>query len=101
MKIVVPRLSLLFFALGMAMGCDSLWSASHAQEITIRSMLAAQIRSQGVTCRKPLRAVRDAKRSRPDYDVWILTCSNATYRISRYPDMAAKVVRLHKHPAAR
>ncbi len=59
-----------------------------------KEMLAAQIRSQGVVCDKPQRAVRDAKRSRPDYEVWILTCENATYRVSRYPDLAAKVVRL-------
>jgi hypothetical protein len=31
------------------------------------------------------------KRSRPDRDVWVLRCSNATYRITRAPDMAAKV----------
>jgi hypothetical protein len=23
--------------------------------------------------------------------VWVLKCSNATYRVSRFPDMAAKV----------
>ena len=59
-----------------------------------KDMLAAQIRSQGIACDKPQRAVRDAKRSKPDYEVWDLTCENATYRVSRYPDMAAKVERL-------
>ena len=58
---------------------------------TPRSMLAAQIRMQGFTCDKPLGAVRDTKRSRPDRAVWVLKCSNATYRITRAPDMAAKV----------
>ena len=29
--------------------------------------------------------------SRPDRDVWVLKCSNATYRVTRAPDMAAKV----------
>jgi hypothetical protein len=38
--------------------------------------------------------VRDAKRSKPDHDVWILTCENATYRVSRYPDLAAKIERV-------
>jgi len=28
-----------------------------------------------------------------DRGVWVLKCSNATYRISRSPDMAAKVER--------
>jgi len=59
-----------------------------------KDVLAAQIRSQGIACESPKQAVRDAKRSRPDYDVWILTCANATYRVSRYPDLAAKVERL-------
>jgi hypothetical protein len=56
-----------------------------------RGMLAAQIRMQSFICDKPLGAVRDAKRSRPDRAVWVLKCSNAAYRITRAPDMAAKV----------
>ena len=58
---------------------------------TATSALAAQIRSQGFACDEPQNATRDAKLSKPDYDVWVLTCKNATYRIGRYPDMAAKV----------
>jgi hypothetical protein len=65
-------------------------SAQPADE-TVQSMLAAQIRSQGFACDKAVGASRDAKRSRPDHAVWILKCSNATYRVSRAPDMAAKV----------
>ena len=48
-------------------------------------------RLQGFTCDKSLGAVRDRKRSKPDRPVWVLKCSNATYRVSRVPDMAAKV----------
>jgi hypothetical protein len=59
-----------------------------------KDVLAAQIRSQGVVCDNPQRAVRDARRSKPDHDVWVLTCENATYRVSRYPDLAAKVERI-------
>jgi hypothetical protein len=58
---------------------------------TLQGMLAAQIRTQGFTCEKPLSAKQNKKRSRPDRDVWVLKCSNATYRITRVPDMAAKV----------
>jgi hypothetical protein len=58
---------------------------------TPKEMLAAQIRMQGFTCDKPLGALRDAKRSRPDRGVWVLKCSNARYRITRAPDLAAKV----------
>jgi hypothetical protein len=69
-------------------------SVARAAGESPKDMLAAQIRSQGIVCDKPKRAVRDAKRSKPDYDVWVLTCENATYRVSRYPDLAAKVERL-------
>ncbi len=62
---------------------------------TVKGVLAAQIRTQGFTCDKPLAAKRDAKRSKPDHAVWVLKCENAVYRVSRYPDMAAKVVPLH------
>ena len=58
---------------------------------TPKSMLAAQIRLQGFACDKPLGAVKDRKHSAPDHDAWVLKCSNATYRVSRAPDMAAKV----------
>jgi hypothetical protein len=58
---------------------------------TPQSMLSAQIRTQGFTCDKALGATRDKKRSRPDRAVWVLKCSNATYRVTRAPDMAAKV----------
>jgi hypothetical protein len=65
-----------------------------AQQVAAESpqtVLSAQIRMQGFTCDKALGAVRDRKRSRPDHEVWILRCSNATYRVSRAPDMAARV----------
>ena len=68
-------------------------SAQAAGELP-RDVLAAQIRIQGVACDKPLSAVRDAKRSRPDYAVWVLKCSNAIYRVGRAPDMAAKIEQL-------
>ena len=69
---------------------------SHGQAAgeTPQDVLAAQIRLQGVACDKPLSAARDAKRSKPDHLVWVLKCSNATYSISRFPNMAAQVERL-------
>jgi hypothetical protein len=53
--------------------------------------LAAQVRIQGFACDKAQGAIRDKKRSKPDYAVWVLKCSNAVYRVSRAPDMAAKI----------
>jgi len=68
--------------------------AARAVDESPKDVLAAQIRSQGVVCNKALRATRDAKRSKPDHEVWVLKCDNATYRIGRYPDLAAKIERL-------
>ena len=86
---------LIFLALaGMPLGEERFGLIARAVAETVKGMLAAQVRTQGIVCDKPQRAVRDAKRSKPDHDVWILTCENATYRISRYPDLVAKVVRL-------
>ena len=65
-----------------------------AKAQTVASDLAAQIRSQGFACDVAQKATRDAKLSKPDYDVWVLTCKNATYRIGRYPDLSAKVEKL-------
>ena len=58
---------------------------------TPQGTLAAQIRLQGFSCERPLDAVRDSQLSKPDRAVWVLKCNNATYRISRSGDMAAKV----------
>ena len=74
--------------LGVSIGLTG--SAVWAEE-TLQGLLAIQIRSQGFACDKPLGATQDAKRSRPDRGVWVLRCSNATYRVSRSPDLAAKV----------
>ena len=86
---------LLFLVLGsMPLGNGRFGSSARAAGETPKDMLAAQIRTQGFACDKPQRAKRDVKLSKPDYDVWVLACSNATYRIGRYPDLAAKVERL-------
>jgi hypothetical protein len=74
--------------------CAVIEPSAQAAGETPKDMLAAQIRTQGVACAKPLSAMRDAKRSKPDHEVWVLKCSNATYRISRAPDMAAKIEQL-------
>jgi hypothetical protein len=75
----------------IAAGKGTFSPVPYAAAQDIKDVIAAQIRTQGFTCDHPQRAVRDAKKSGPDHDVWILKCENATYRYSRYPDMAAKV----------
>jgi hypothetical protein len=86
----VILLAALAVAFGPSVRAQPTTAALVAAETT-QEMLAAQIRLQGFTCDKPLGAVRDAKRSRPDLGVWVLRCGNATYRIKRAPDLAAKV----------
>ena len=62
------------------------WTGAHAQGgESPQDVLAAQIRTQGFACDKAINARRDAKRSKPDHEVWVLRCSNATYRVSRFP----------------
>jgi hypothetical protein len=80
------------FALALVVLSSAAPFAARAEKIW--TILAAQIRTQGYACDKPQRARRDAQLSRPDYDVWVLTCQNATYRIGRYPDRAANVEQL-------
>lgn len=85
---------LLVSILAAAAAVVSLSSAQAQQQIgteTPQDVLAAQIRLQGFACDKAVGATRDVKRSKPDFDVWVLKCSNATYRVSRAPDMAAKI----------
>jgi hypothetical protein len=59
-------------------------------------LLASQIRDQGFTCDKPKSATHEAKQSKPNETVWILTCENDTYRMTVVPDLAAKVEKLNK-----
>jgi hypothetical protein len=85
-------LALAFLVLGMSFANGPLGSSvAHAAGPSPKDDIAAQIRIQGFACDRPLRAALDKRRSRPDHDVWVLKCTNATYRFSRYPDMAAKV----------
>jgi hypothetical protein len=70
--------------------------AQKAQIEAPQAELAAQVRTQGFACDKALGATRDSKRSKPDYAVWVLKCSNAVYRVSRAPDMLAKIEPLQR-----
>jgi hypothetical protein len=54
-------------------------------------IIAAHIRTQGYACENALAAQRNRKASRPNETVWILRCSNGTYRVRLVPDMAASV----------
>jgi hypothetical protein len=56
--------------------------------------VADAVRDRGHPCDKAISAERDQAADRPDEAVWILTCSNARYRV-RFPgDTAPQVERL-------
>ena len=56
--------------------------------------IAAKIRMQGFPCDNPKQAEHNAALSKPNQQVWVLQCGNATYRVRLIPDMAAQVERL-------
>jgi hypothetical protein len=52
-----------------------------------KDVIAAHLRTQGYQCDAPKSARRDAQASRPDEQVWLITCGNARYRVRLVPDM--------------
>lgn len=83
------------FALAIVAAFSVAADAPPANAQSPQDDLAAQVRIQGFACDKAQGAIRDKKRSKPDYAVWVLKCSNAVYRVSRAPDMLAKIQVLH------
>jgi len=57
-------------------------------------IIADHIRSQGYVCDSPLSAKRDAHASKPDEQVWALSCAKGRYRVRLVPDMAAVVEKI-------
>lgn len=56
-----------------------------------KEIVAAQLRAQGYACDNPQSATRDNQASRPNETVWTVVCSNASYRATLVPNMAARV----------
>lgn len=96
-----PRHSVLIQAIPVA---ALVWASGPfvraADAETAAEVLAVQIRTQGMICDKPQQATRDTKLSKPDYDVWVVKCENATYRLGRYPNLPAKIEKLGDDEAA-
>ena len=65
-----------------------------AQQVPPATDIAAQVRLQGYPCEGSVSAEKDAKYSWPDEPLWVLKCTNATYRVRLVPDMAARIERL-------
>jgi hypothetical protein len=73
---------------------SALASVAAEPETPAAEIVAAQIRSQGYACTRPVTAVRDQAASQPNMTVWVLSCGNARYRVRLVPDMAAHVTQL-------
>ena len=54
-------------------------------------VVATQLRAQGIPCTAPYRAEKDKLDSRPDEMAWIVSCKEATYRVTLIPHIGAKV----------
>ncbi|MBR1125112.1 hypothetical protein JQ628_26570 [Bradyrhizobium lablabi] len=78
----------------------SMLFAHVASTETAAEVIAVQVRAQGHACGKALQATREPKLSKPDYDVWLLKCDNATYRFGRYPNLPANIEKLSDDEAA-
>jgi hypothetical protein len=54
-------------------------------------VVATQLRAQGIPCTAPSRAEKDKLDSRPDEMTWIISCKEATYKVTLIPHVGAKV----------
>ena len=85
---------LLAFGLAAVFMPLPLTGSLRAQVIPPAEDIAAQVRTQGHRCDGATGALKLVKQSWPDEPVWILTCTNATYRVRLIPDMAAQIERV-------
>jgi hypothetical protein len=87
-----PQLVALGLGIGLALGLIPV--AAQTDEETSKEIIAAQIRTQGYSCDKPISAESEPQLSKPNEAVWILKCENAVYRVRLIPDLAASVERI-------
>ncbi len=79
---------------------DSLGTATRVVSLAAQAeagpadSLAIEIRRQGHLCDGVLGAERDAGQSKPNEPVWIVKCTNATYRIRLVPHQAGQIEQL-------
>ncbi len=54
-------------------------------------VVATQLRARGIPCTMPKTAKKDRADSRPDEMTWIISCREATYKVTLIPHIGAKV----------
>jgi hypothetical protein len=70
-------------------------AAATAQQEDAKEVLAVRVREQNHPCNTPVKAERDAARSKAHDAVWHLRCDNADYRLRLRMDMGAEITRLN------
>lgn len=78
-------------AIGCLLSIGGFAAEAAAQMENPVEILAVRVREQGHVCERPIKAEQDLAASRPLGAVWILQCSNASYRVVLHPDMAAEI----------
>lgn len=78
-------------AIGCLLSIGGFAAEAVAQMENPVGILAVRVREQGHVCERPIKAEQDLAASRPLGAVWILQCSNASYRVVLHPDMAAEI----------
>ncbi len=80
-----------------AAGCLLPVGIAHSQNgntVTPSKVLADQLRSQGYPCDRALSSEQNVEASKRDETVWVIKCTNGSYRMRIVPDMAARVERI-------
>lgn len=90
-KLLGLSLSLSFSLAAVAALASPPVHAQRGARLTPKQSLAAEVRARGHACEEPLVARKDRLRSRQGHDEWVLTCSDARYRIVLVPNRAARI----------
>jgi hypothetical protein len=69
-------------------------SSTPATDEEAERTVADTVRDQGLPCADGVAAHRDPAASRPDEAAWVLTCSDARYRVRYMGDRAPEIERL-------
>lgn len=93
MRIVASRFTMSYVVALMAFPGPAGAQSNGTPDADAARMVAVQIREQGYACTEPTSANRDPEAD--DDAVWILTCSNVSYRVRLVPDQAAKVEQIN------
>jgi hypothetical protein len=80
--------STILFSLLLALANIQSQAAEHSNA---KDIVAIQLRAQGIPCTSPSDAEKDKRDSRPDEMTWIISCKEATYRVTLIPHVGSKV----------